>query len=83
MALRAGGLLERRPETDDRRQRTLWLTPQGNALLGQVDRARADQFLAVVRPLPPAERTLIAMGVAALASRALSRRGKLIKSSRP
>lgn len=73
-------LVERRPENDDRRQRTVWLTAQGQALLAQVDRARADQFLAVVRPLPPNERALIAMGVAALASRALSRRGRLIKA---
>ena len=76
-------LLERRPESEDRRQRTLWLTTQGQALLAMVDRARADQFLAVVRPLPPAERALIAMGVAALATRAISRRGRLIKAARP
>lgn len=73
-------LIERRAETEDRRQRTLWLTPSGQALLAVVDRARADQFLAVVRPLPPAERALIAMGVAALAERAISRRGRLIKA---
>jgi DNA-binding MarR family transcriptional regulator len=73
-------LVERRPETEDRRQRTLWLTAQGQALLAVVDRARADQFLAVVRPLPPAERALIAMGVAALSERAISRRGRLIKA---
>jgi DNA-binding MarR family transcriptional regulator len=75
-------LLERRPESEDRRQRTLWLTQQGQALLAMVDRARADQFVAVVRPLPPAERALIAMGVAALAGRAISRRGRLIKGPR-
>ena len=77
------GLLERRPEAEDRRQRTLWLTQKGQALLASVDRARADQFLAVVRPLPPAERALIAMGVAALATHAISRRGRLIKALRP
>jgi DNA-binding MarR family transcriptional regulator len=76
-------LLERRPEVEDRRQRTLWLTAKGQALLATVDRARADQFLAVVRPLPPAERALIAMGVAALATHAISRRGRLIKAPRP
>ncbi len=75
-------LLERRPESEDRRQRTLWLTQQGQALLALIDRARADQFLAVVRPLPPAERALIAMGVAALATHAISRRGRLIKAPR-
>jgi len=37
----------------------------------------------VVRPLPPAERALIAMGVAALAKGAISRRGRLIKTTRP
>jgi len=77
------GLVDRRLETEDRRQRTIWLTPAGQALLSHVDRARADQFLAVVRPLPQSERTLIAMGVAALASRALSRRGRLIKAPPP
>jgi hypothetical protein len=45
-----------------------------------VDRARADQFLSAVRPMPTAERALIAMGVAALATHAISRRGRLIKN---
>jgi DNA-binding MarR family transcriptional regulator len=72
-------LVERRAETEDRRQKTLWLTQRGQALLRLVDRARADQFLSAVRPMPPAERALIAMGVAALATHAISRRGRLIK----
>ena len=76
-------LVERRPETEDRRQRTLWLTQRGQALLRVVDRARADQFLSAVRPMPTAERALIAMGVAALATHAISRRGRLIKTPRP
>jgi DNA-binding MarR family transcriptional regulator len=74
------GLLQRSEEVADRRQRTLELTNEGRALLSHIDRARADEFLSVVRPLPPAERALIAMGVAALSSRALTRRGRLIKS---
>jgi len=74
------GFVQRSEEVADRRQRTLELTAEGRALLSQIDRARADEFLAVVRPLPPAERALIAMGVAALSSRALTRRGRLIKS---
>jgi DNA-binding MarR family transcriptional regulator len=74
------GLLVRNEELADRRERTLALTDAGAALLGQVDRARAEQFLAVVRPLPAAERALVAMGVAALADRAITRRGKLIKA---
>jgi hypothetical protein len=49
-------------------------------LLAEVDGARAEQFLSVVRPLPAAERALVAMGVAALSSRAINRRGRLIKS---
>ena len=73
-------LVERRPEVEDRRQKTLWLTQRGKALLRMVDRARADQFLSAVRPMPRAERALIAMGVAALATRAISRRGRLIKA---
>jgi len=74
------GLLTRHEEQADRRERTLALTEAGLTLLGQVDRARAEQFLAVVRPLPAAERALVAMGVAALADRAITRRGKLIKA---
>jgi DNA-binding MarR family transcriptional regulator len=73
------GYIRRHEEVADRRQRTLEITPAGQALLAQIDRARADQFLAVVRNLPPSERALIAMGVAALATRAITRRGRLIK----
>jgi DNA-binding MarR family transcriptional regulator len=76
-------LLERREEPDDRRMRSVWLTERGRALVALVDRGRADQFLAVVRPLPAAERAIVAMGVAALASRAVSRRGRLIKQPPP
>jgi len=75
-------LVERRSEVEDRRQKTLWLTQRGKALLRMVDRARADQFLSAVRPMPPAERALIAMGVAALATHAISRRGRLIRAPR-
>ena len=74
-------LVERQEEADDRRQRTLSLTQRGHAVLRVVDRARADQFLTAVRPLPTAERAVVAMGVAALATRAFSRRGRLIRSS--
>jgi DNA-binding MarR family transcriptional regulator len=74
-------LVERRPEAEDRRLRTLRLTPRGHAVLRVVDRGRAQQFLDAVRPLPPAERSLIAMGVAALATGAISRRGRLIRGS--
>ena len=72
-------LLERRQDSEDRRQRTLALTGRGQALLGLVDRARAEEFLSIVRPLPTAERALVAMGVAALSTHAISRRGRLIK----
>jgi DNA-binding MarR family transcriptional regulator len=73
-------LVERREEPEDRRQRTLGLTHRGEALLRAVDRARADQFLTAVRPLPTPERALVAMGVASLATHAISRRGRLIRS---
>ena len=79
-SLVARGLLARSEEVADRRQRTLAITERGLAILGQIDRARAEQFLAVVRPLPAAERALVAMGVTALAERAINRRGKLIKA---
>ena len=75
-------LVERHAETEDRRQRSVRLTDRGRALLRMVDRARADQFLSAVRPLPRAERALIAMGVAALATRAFSRKGRLIRAPR-
>jgi DNA-binding MarR family transcriptional regulator len=72
-------LVERRREEDDGRLRTVWLTPRGQAVLRIVDRARAEQFLAAVRPMPRGERALIAMGVAALATHAISRRGRLVR----
>lgn len=79
-ALERRGLVRRGVEVADRRQRQLHVTPAGRSLLAQVDGARAEQFLSVVRPLPAAERALVAMGVAALSSRAITRRGRLIKS---
>ncbi|MEO8208593.1 MAG: MarR family transcriptional regulator [Chloroflexota bacterium] len=75
-------LVDRQEEPEDRRQRLLVLTPRGHALLRVVDRARADQFLTAVRPLPTAERALVAMGVASLATHAISRRGRLIRTAR-
>ena len=72
-------LVERREEPEDRRQRSVALTDRGRALLRVVDRARADQFLTAVRPLPTAERALVAMGVAALATRAFSRKGRVMR----
>lgn len=80
-ALERRGLVGRREEVADRRQRTLEITPAGRSLLAQIDGARAEQFLSVVRPLPAAERALVAMGVAALSSHAITRRGRLIKAS--
>jgi DNA-binding MarR family transcriptional regulator len=71
------GYLERSEEVADRRQRVVSVTAEGAALLAMVDRARAEQFLAVVRPMPMAERALVAMGVAALASHAMTQRGGL------
>jgi len=79
-ALERRGLVERVEEVADRRQRQIEVTAPGHSLLAQVDGARAEQFLSVVRPLPAAERALVAMGVAALSSRALTRRGRLIRS---
>ena len=76
------GYVERAEEVVDRRQRVLTLTPEGQALLAGVDRDRADQFLAVVRPMPMAERALVAMGVAALANHAVTQRGGLRREAR-
>ncbi len=75
-------LVERRKEEDDGRLRSVWLTPRGQAVLRMVDRARAEQFLSAVRPLPRGERALIAMGVAALATHAISRRGRLVRGGK-
>ena len=72
-------LVERHEEPEDRRQRSIWVTHRGRAILRAVDRARADQFLTAVRPLPTAERALVAMGVAALATRAFSRKGRVVR----
>ena len=72
-------LIERTQDSEDRRQRTLELTGRGKALLGLVDRARAQEFLSIVRPLPAGERAVVAMGVAALSTHAMTRRGRLIK----
>ena len=79
-ALERRGLVERVEEVADRRQRQIEVTASGHSLLAEIDGARAEQFLSVVRPLPAAERALVAMGVAALSSRAITRRGRLIKS---
>ncbi|MFV2062566.1 MAG: MarR family winged helix-turn-helix transcriptional regulator [Chloroflexota bacterium] len=73
------GHIVRSEEIADRRQHVLALTTAGTSLLATVDRARADQFLAVIRPLPLAERALVAMGVAALANHAMTPRGSLRK----
>ena len=75
-------LVERQAEEEDRRQKMLRLTPRGHAVLRVVDRARAEQFLSAVRPLPTPERAIVAMGVAALATHAISRRGRLIRTPR-
>ncbi len=79
-ALEERGLVQRHEEVADRRQRTLEVTADGRSLLARIDGARAEEFLAIVRPLPANERALVAMGVAALSSRALTRRGRLIKT---
>jgi DNA-binding MarR family transcriptional regulator len=79
-ALEARGLVERLEEVADRRQRLLRLTAHGAGLVAYIDRARADQFLAVVRPLPLDDRALVAMAVAVLADRAMTPRGRLIKA---
>jgi DNA-binding MarR family transcriptional regulator len=76
-------LVERRQDSEDRRQRTVSLTARGKAVMGRVDRARAEAFLSIVRPLPTSERAVVAMGVAALAANAISGRGHLIKMRRP
>jgi DNA-binding MarR family transcriptional regulator len=74
-------LLERRRDEDDGRLRTVWLTPRGHAVLRMVDRARAEEFLTLVRPLPRGERALVAMSVAALATHAISRRGRIVRGA--
>ena len=79
-ALEERGLVMRHEEVADRRQRTLEVIADGRSLLARIDGARAEEFLAIVRPLPASERALVAMGVAALSSHAITRRGRLIKA---
>ena len=79
-ALQRRGLVERQEEVADRRQRVLRLTGEGAALVAFIDRSRAEQFLAVVRPLALDDRALVAMAVAVLADRAMTPRGRLIKA---
>ena len=79
-SLEKRGLVERVEEVADRRQRQIVVTAAGRSLLAEIDGKRAEEFLSIVRPLPAAERALIAMGVAALSSRALTRRGRLIRA---
>ena len=71
-------LVERRVEAEDRRQRTL--AHRGGGLLRVVDRARrTSSCRRSGRCRPPS--ALIAMGVAALATHAISRRGRLIRTA--
>ena len=79
-ALEERGLLKRTEEVADRRQRTLEVTPEGKSVLGRDRHGARGPVPAVVRPLPPSERALVAMGVAALSTRAMTRRGRLIKA---
>ncbi len=79
-SLERRGLVRRHEEAVDRRLRVLEVTAGGQALLAQIDGARAEEFLSIVRPLPPDERALVAMAVAALSSRAMTRAGRLIKA---
>ena len=75
-------LVERRPRPRIVARRRSGSRSAARPCFAVVDRARADQFLSALRPMPPAERALIAMGVAALATHAISRRGRLIKAPR-
>ena len=73
-------LLERREEPDDRRMQSVWLTERGRALLARRSTGRGPtSSWPWSGRFPPAERAIVAMGVAALATRAVSRRGRLIK----
>ena len=74
LASTARGAVEALAEADER-----LLSPY--QVLRVVDRGRAEQFLSAVRPLPTGERAIVAMGVAALATHAISRRGRLIRTT--
>ena len=82
-ALEPRGLVERHEEVADRRQRVLSRSPQRAALLigPSIVRAPSSSWPWCGRCLP-SERALVAMGVAALASHAMTRRGRLIKAPR-
>ena len=54
--LEAKGLLVREPDPDDRRARLLFLTPEGEKMLADADRAAHKSRDVLLDPLPPAER---------------------------
>ena len=59
--------------------KSVWLTERGRALVrSSIGPGRTSSWRSSGRSRP-AERAIVAMGVAALATRAVSRRGRLIK----
>ena len=54
--LEAKGLLERRPDPNDRRARFLYLAEEGQTMLAAADRAAHESRDVLLNPLPAAER---------------------------
>ena len=72
-------LVERHAEEDDRRQRSVWLTPGAKRRSGWWTGPAPISSCPRCGRCRTAERALVAMGVAALATHAISRRGRLIR----
>jgi DNA-binding MarR family transcriptional regulator len=54
--LQQRGLIQRQPDTADRRVHLLWLTPEGDRLRRSVEAAIRDSEKGVLATLPPADR---------------------------
>ena len=74
-------LVERRAEEEDRRQKVAAPDAARTRCLRVVDRAARSSSSSAVRPLPTPERSIVAMGVAALATHADQPSRSLIRAT--
>jgi DNA-binding MarR family transcriptional regulator len=64
--LQQRGLIQRQPDTADRRVHLLWLTPEGDRLRRSVEAAIRDSEKGVLATLPPADREAFLRSLKAL-----------------
>ena len=67
--LQQRGLIQRQPDTADRRVHLLWLTPEGDRLRRSVEAAIRDSEKGVLATLPPADREAFLRSLKALYER--------------